>query len=172
MDARITFSRRPSSIVANLQTIAAGRATCGAGDPRTGTRTVADKSIGDAMATLTLGAIEPWWCVVATGCLLTLAGCAQAPAPASTPELDAMQQRLRTLEQRVEVLERYIWNLPSPANRSREEIERNIKSLEAKRAALLQRYTNAHPEVREIDLSLRLLQLQIQTMDQAAKNPK
>jgi len=83
-----------------------------------------------------------------------------------------MQQRLRTLEQRVEVLERYISNLPSPPNRSREEIERNIKSLEAKRAVLLERYTNAHPEIREIDLSLRLLQLQIQTMDQAAKNPK
>ncbi len=83
-----------------------------------------------------------------------------------------MQQRLQALEQRVEVLERYISNLPSPPNRSRDEIERNIRSLEAKRATLLERYTNAHPEIREIDLSLRLLKLQLQMMDAAPKVPK
>jgi predicted RNase H-like nuclease (RuvC/YqgF family) len=106
----------------------------------------------------------------ATVGLLALAACAQTPAPA--PEPAALQQRLQALEQRVEVLERYIRNLPSPPNRSRGEIERNIRSLEAKRAALLERYTHSHPDVREIDLSLRLLELQLQMMDQAAKAPE
>ncbi len=104
--------------------------------------------------------------------VLGLAACAQTPPPPPSPELTALQQRLQALEQRIEVLERYIWNLPSPPNRSREEIERNIRSLEAKRAALLERYTNAHPEVREIDLSLRLLKLQLQMLDRAGKSPK
>jgi hypothetical protein len=104
--------------------------------------------------------------------LLTLAACAQPAAPAPPPELAAMQQRLQALEQRVDALERYIWNLPSPPNRSRGEIERNIKSLEAKRATLLERYTPAHPEIREIDLSLRLLKLQLQGMDAEGTNPK
>jgi hypothetical protein len=103
---------------------------------------------------------------VAAAGLLALAGCA-APPPAVAPELVAMQQRLQALEQRVEVLERYIWNLPSPPNRSRDEIERDIRSLERRRATLLERYTNAHPYVREIDLSLRLLKLQLEMMDPA-----
>jgi uncharacterized protein involved in exopolysaccharide biosynthesis len=104
--------------------------------------------------------------------LLTLAACAQPAAPAPGPELAALQQRLQALEQRVDALERHLWNLPSAPNRSRGEIERNIKSLEAKRAALLERYTPAHPEIREIDLSLRLLKLQLQGMDAGGTNPK
>lgn len=83
-----------------------------------------------------------------------------------------MQQRVQLLEQRVQVLERYIWNLPSPPLRNRDEIEKNIQSLEARRSALLQRYTDSHPEVREVDLSLRLLKLQLEMMDQAKKTAK
>jgi len=37
---------------------------------------------------------------------------------------------------------------------------------------LLERYTDAHPAVREIDLSLRLLKLQLEMMDQAGKSAK
>jgi uncharacterized protein involved in exopolysaccharide biosynthesis len=104
--------------------------------------------------------------------VLTLVACAQTPPPAPSAELATMQQRLQALEQRVEVLERYIGNLPSPPNRSAGEIERNIRSLEAKRATLLERYTPAHPSVREIDLSLRLLKLQLEMMNQAGESPK
>jgi len=84
----------------------------------------------------------------------------------------SIQQRLQVLEQRVEILQRYIWNLPSPPLRSRKEIELNIQSLESKRSALLERYTNSHPDVREIDLSLRLLKLQLELMDQSDKAAK
>ena len=86
--------------------------------------------------------------------------------------MDADQRRLQLLEQRVEVLERYIYNLPSPPLRRREEIESNIRSLESRRSALLERYTDAHPAVREVDLSLRLLKLQLEMMDQAGKSAK
>ena len=113
-----------------------------------------------------------WRTLRVVACLLLLGACAQQPALTPPAEMVSVQQRLQVLEQRVEILERYIWNLPSPPLRSREEIEKNIQSLESKRSALLERYTNSHPEVREIDLSLRLLKLQLEMMDQAKKAAK
>lgn len=104
--------------------------------------------------------------------LLLSSACAQAPAPAPAAETIALEQRLQTLEQRFDSLERYITNLPSPPLRSRDEIERNIQSLEARRTALLERYTSAHPLVREVDLSLRLLRLQLEMLDQAHRMAK
>jgi len=100
---------------------------------------------------------------------LLLGACAQTPAPA--PESAALEKRLQALEWRFEALERYITNLPSPPQRSRAEIEQNIQSLEAQRVALLTRYTNAHPAVREVDLSLRLLRLQLEFLDRAKAPP-
>lgn len=76
------------------------------------------------------------------------------------------------LEDRVTTLERLLTALPSPPMRSRAEIARNIQTLEHKRADLLKRYTPAHPEVREIDLSLRLLRLQLDFLDQANRLPQ
>jgi hypothetical protein len=99
-------------------------------------------------------------------------GCAQAPTPGPTAETLAIEQRLQNLERRFDSLERYITNLPSPPLRSRDEIERNIQSLEARRTALLERYTSAHPLVREVDLSLRLLRLQLEMLDQAQRTAK
>lgn len=101
--------------------------------------------------------------------LLLLAACAQPPRPSSAPEPASVEQRLQALEWRFDALERYITNLPSPPLRSRAEVKRNIAALESKRTALLERYTAAHPLVREVDLSLRLLRLQIEMLDQAAK---
>jgi hypothetical protein len=49
---------------------------------------------------------------------------------------------------------------------------KNIEALESRRSALLERYTSAHPYVREIDLSLRLLRLQLEMLDQAKKVEK
>jgi hypothetical protein len=86
--------------------------------------------------------------------------------------MSADQQRVQLLGQRMEILERYIYNLPSPPLRRREEIENNIRSLESKRFTLLERYTDSHPAVRETDLSLRLLKLQLEMMDQAGKSAK
>ena len=103
---------------------------------------------------------------------LLLGACAQQPAAPQSPEAVAIEARLQSLEQRFDALERFLTNLPSPPLRSRAEIEKNIQSLESKRAALLERYTSAHPYVREVDLSLRLLRLQLEFMDQANAAPK
>ena len=100
---------------------------------------------------------------------LLLGACAQQGDPTLASQAQAQQQRLELLERRVELLERYIHNLPSPPQRPRAEIEDNVRSLEARRKALLERYTPSHPDVREIDLSLRLLKLQLEMMDQAGK---
>jgi hypothetical protein len=96
---------------------------------------------------------------------LLLAACAAPPAP----DLSSIEERLRKLDDRITSLERLLTNLPSPPMRSRVEILKNIQSLERRRADLLVRYTPAHPDVREIDLSLRLLRLQIDFLDQAGR---
>jgi hypothetical protein len=104
--------------------------------------------------------------------LLLLGACAQAPVPPPAPETAAIEQRLQNLEWRFEALERFMTNLPSPPARSRVEIESNIRALESQRVALMERYTSAHPLVREVDLSLRLLRLQLEMLDQAGKGAK
>jgi hypothetical protein len=100
---------------------------------------------------------------------LLMVGCA-APPPA--PDLSSIEERLRRLDDRITTLERLLTNLPSPPMRSRAEIVRNIKSLEQRRTELLVRYTPAHPEVRELDLSLRLLRVQLDFLDQANRVPQ
>lgn len=96
-----------------------------------------------------------------------MASCAQPQPPQS--ELAAINERLDRLEQRVAALDRWLTSLPSPPLRSRAEIVANIQALELRRAELLQRYTPAHPDVREVDLSLRLLRLQLDLLDQAKR---
>lgn len=103
--------------------------------------------------------------------LVLMVGCAAPPAPA-TNDLRSVEDSLRKLEDRVTTLERLLTALPSPPLRSRAEIVQNIQSLEHKRADLLKRYTPAHPEVREIDLSLRLLRVQLDFLDQANRLPQ
>jgi len=105
------------------------------------------------------------------GLVLMMVGCAAPPTPA-TNDSPSVEERLRKLEDRVTTLERLLTALPSPPMRSRDEIVRNIQSLEHKRADLLKRYTPAHPEVREIDLSLRLLRVQLDFLDQANRLPQ
>jgi hypothetical protein len=121
--------------------------------------------VGERRARVPLGPVM-------VAALLLSSACAQAPAPAPAAETIVLEQRLQNLEQRFDSLERYITNLPSPPLRSRDEIERNIQSLEARRTALLERYTSAHPLVREVDLSLRLLRLQLEMLDQAHRTAK
>lgn len=91
-----------------------------------------------------------------------------ATPPSPSPEVVALEQRLSQLEGRIELLERYVTAVPAPPLRSRDEIEQHIRTLESRRATLLQRYTPAHPEVRDVDLQLRLLRLQLAVLDQAA----
>jgi hypothetical protein len=108
--------------------------------------------------------------VVAT--IALLGACAQPSAPQQALDLVSIEQRLQSLEQRFDMLERFMTNLPAPPLRNRGEIEKNIQSLESKRTALLERYTSAHPNVREVELSLRLLKLQLEFLDQANPAPK
>ena len=110
--------------------------------------------------------VSGWRAAVLAASALGLAACATPPSP--SPEVVALEQRLSQLEGRIELLERYVTAVPAPPLRSRDDIEQHIRSLEAKRAALLQRYTPAHPEVRDVDLQLRLLRLQLAVLDQAA----
>jgi hypothetical protein len=95
------------------------------------------------------------------------AACAQAPLPAAPDgQTLSAEQRLQNLEWRVDALERFITNVPGIPQRSRAEIEANIRSLEQRRVELLQRYLPPHPAIREIDLSLKLLRWQLQMLDQ------
>jgi len=110
-------------------------------------------------------------CSVASACLLLIVACA-APPPPPPPDLSAIEERLRQLDDRLTTLERLLTNLPSPPMRGRAEIVRNIQSLEQQRADLLKRYTPGHPSVRELDLSLRLLRLQLDFLDQASRVPQ
>lgn len=107
---------------------------------------------------------------LASAVALLLAACAAAPTP--SPEAVALEQRLSALEGRVERLERYATSVPAPPLRSRDEIVRHIEALEARRAELLQRYTAAHPDVREVDLQLRLRRLQLEVLDQAGQSSR
>ncbi len=98
---------------------------------------------------------------------LALTACVQPP-PAPPPSGPSIDQRVQDLEWRLDALERYVTNMPSAPLRSRAEIEANIHALEAQRVQLLLRYTPAHPDIRDIDLRLRLLRGQLQMLDQAA----
>jgi hypothetical protein len=111
-------------------------------------------------------------CLLAAPAGLLLTACAQPPAAVPGPQALSIEQRLQNLEWRFDALERHLTNLPAPPLRQRGEIVQNIEALESRRTALLTQYTGAHPEVREVELSLRLLRLQLEMLDQAAKAAK
>lgn len=98
--------------------------------------------------------------------------CAPTPPQVPPAELAAINARLDRLEAQVERLDRLLTNVPSPPLRSRAEIVANIQQLERRRTELLERYTPAHPSAREVDLSLRLLRLQLDVIDQASRVPQ
>lgn len=118
-----------------------------------------------------LGLLRLPACSVALISTLLMVGCAAPPAP-PPPDLSSIEQRLRKIDERLTALERLLTNLPSPPMRSRAEIVKNIQSLEQQRVELLSRYSPAHPNVREVDLSLRLLRLQLEFLDQASRVPQ
>jgi hypothetical protein len=100
------------------------------------------------------------------------AACATPPPPVPAAELAAINARLDRLEAQLDSIERLLTNVPSPPLRSRAEIVANIERLERRRAELLERYTPLHPNVREVDLSLKLLRLQLDVIDQASRVPQ
>lgn len=108
-----------------------------------------------------------WRSLVAFAWPVLLGACAQHTPSPPDPEVDALQQRIQVLERRVEILEAQVSSLPALSPSSREEVDGRIRSLQSQRSALLERYTDAHPDVREIDRRLRLLRLQQEMLNQA-----
>jgi hypothetical protein len=93
---------------------------------------------------------------------LSLAACAPA---ASVPDSDSgrIEQRLTEIERRVEQLES---RPPVQAPlRTREEIQKHRDSLLAERGKLLTSYTEQHPAIRDIDRQLRILDLQLKSVE-------
>ena len=83
----------------------------------------------------------------------------QAPPRADTP---SVEQRLSELERRVEMLEAR--PVVQPPYRSRAEIQTNIEALEAERVKLLSRYYPQHPEIKDIDRMLQILNDQLKLL--------
>ena len=100
-----------------------------------------------------------------------MSACAQSPVPPPSAPALSIEERVQQLEWRLDALERFATNLPSIPVRKRSEIEENVRALEQQRIKLLERYLPAHPSIREVDLSLRLLRWQLQMLDQAAPPP-
>lgn len=73
------------------------------------------------------------------------------------------EQRLDELERRVESLESRP-EVHAPL-RTREDVLKHRDSLVAERGKLLTRYTEQHPAIRDIDRQLRILDLQLKSLE-------
>ena len=104
--------------------------------------------------------IESLTCGLAVLLGALLAGCAaQHAKPPEAGGTMATQQRLDDLERRVQRLEgRPPVEMPY---RNREEIQAQIKDLQAERDRLLVKYTDQHPAIRDIDRKLLILNEQL-----------
>lgn len=99
--------------------------------------------------------------VVAAGALL--AACTPHTTP-MRPDTPTMEQRVSALEQRLERLEARP-EVQAPF-RSRAELEAAIQLLQAERIRLLSRYTEQHPEIRDLDRRLAILDRQMKMLAQ------
>jgi septal ring factor EnvC (AmiA/AmiB activator) len=111
--------------------------------------------------------MSPIFLIPARSCLVlaltfALAACG-SPAP---PKADApsVEQRLSELERRVDMLEAR--PEVQPPYRSKAEIQANIEALEAERSKLLTHYYPQHPEIKDIDRRLEILNSQLQMLEQ------
>jgi hypothetical protein len=102
--------------------------------------------------------------IPARSCLmlaLALAACGSpAPPKADTP---SVAYRLSDLERRVEMLEARP-AVQSPY-RSKAEIQANIEALEVERSKLLTFYYPQHPDIKDIDRRLDILNSQLQMLE-------
>lgn len=105
-------------------------------------------------------------------CLLLIA-CAQAPAAWADSIFPDTRAPMRAdqAEPRPPLPPQPRAEAPTP-HRSREEIDADIRSLEAERADLLTRYAAAHPDVRAVDRRLRILHEQREMLDRGTAPAK
>lgn len=83
-----------------------------------------------------------------------------APPKADTP---SVEQRLSELERRVDMLEAR--HVVQPPYRSKAEIQANIEALEAERGKLLTRYYAQHPDIKDIDRKVEILNCQLKLLE-------
>jgi hypothetical protein len=83
----------------------------------------------------------------------TLAACAPAPVPmTASPSMEAHMDKLEAGGE------------ASHPYRNAQEIQANIDQLTEARSKLLARYTPTHPEIRDIDRRLRILDAQLRML--------
>ncbi len=91
-----------------------------------------------------------------------LTACAQTtPPPAS--DTTRIEQQLNDIERRVELLESRP-QVQAPL-RTREDILEHRERLTAERVRLMTRMTDQHPAIRDIDRQLRILDLQLKSIE-------
>ena len=91
-----------------------------------------------------------------------LTACAQTtPPPAS--DTTRIEQQLNDIERRVELLESRP-QVQAPL-RTREDILEHREKLTAERVRLMTRMTDQHPAIRDIDRQLRILDLQLKSIE-------
>lgn len=100
--------------------------------------------------------------IPACSCLMLAFAACSSPAPPKT-DPPTTDKRLSDLEHRVDMLEAH--PAVQPPYRSKAEIQENITELEAERAELLKRYYPEHPEIRDIDRKLEILNRQLNMLE-------
>jgi hypothetical protein len=111
-------------------------------------------------------AMSPILPILSRSCLtvalaFALVACAtHAPPKTDTP---SVEQRLSDLERRVEKLEAR--PVVEPPYRNKVEIQENIKALEEERDKLLIRYLPQHPDIKDIDRRLEILNSQLKMQE-------
>ena len=99
------------------------------------------------------------WLTVALA--LSLTACASPAAPKT--DAPSLEQRMFELERRVERLEAR--PAVKPPYRNKAEIQENIRALEDERAKLLTHYLPEHPDIKNIDRELDILNTQLKMVD-------
>ena len=96
---------------------------------------------------------------VVLACALAACG---SPAPPK-PEGPSLEQRLFELERRIERLEARL--AVEPPYRNKAEIQAHIRALEDERDKLLSRYLAQHPDIKDIDRRLEILNGQLKMLE-------
>ena len=85
-----------------------------------------------------------------------------SPAPPKA-DMPSVEQRLSEIERRMERLDAR--PVVQPPYRSKAEIQANIEALEAERGKLLTRYYAQHPDIKDIDRKVEILNCQLKLLE-------